>query len=124
MSSWKLGFGPMAHGLPEMRSKRWPLQAEGQIHSYFGVYKCKDCHKRSRVTINTVFESSDIALRVWLQAVFLVASSKKGISSNQLSRTLGITVNSGNEMGVGDSGEDFARAMRAIRQNKPKTRSG
>lgn len=47
-----------------------------------------------RVTVNTVFESSHIPLRVWLQAVFLIASSKKGISSNQLSRSLGITLNS------------------------------
>lgn len=59
-----------------------------------GVYKCKDCRKPFRVTVNTVFQSSHIPLRVWLQAVFLIASSKKGISSNQLSRMLGITVNS------------------------------
>lgn len=59
-----------------------------------GVYKCKDCRKPFRVTVNTVFQSSHIPLRVWLQAVFLIASSKKGISSNQLSRSLGITVNS------------------------------
>jgi transposase-like protein len=59
-----------------------------------GVRKCRDCRKPFRVTVNTVFESSHIPLRVWLQAVFLIASSKKGISSNQLSRALGITVNS------------------------------
>lgn len=59
-----------------------------------GVYKCKACRKPFRVTVNTVFESSHIPLRVWLQAVFLIASSKKGISSNQLSRALRITVNS------------------------------
>jgi transposase-like protein len=59
-----------------------------------GVRKCRDCRKPFRVTVNTVFESSHIPLRVWLQAVFLIASSKKGISSNQLSRMLGVTVNS------------------------------
>jgi transposase-like protein len=59
-----------------------------------GVRKCRDCRKPFRVTVNTVFESSHIPLRVWLQAVFLIASSKKGISSNQLSRSLGITLNS------------------------------
>jgi hypothetical protein len=53
-----------------------------------GVYKCYACRKPFRVTVNTVFESSHIPLRVWLQAVFLLASSKKGISSNQLSRML------------------------------------
>lgn len=59
-----------------------------------GLRKCRDCRKPFRVTVNTVFESSHIPLRVWLQAVFLIASSKKGISSNQLSRALGVTVNS------------------------------
>ena len=57
-----------------------------------GVRKCKDCRKPFRVTVGTVFESSHIPLRVWLQAVFLMSSSKKGISSNQLSRMLGITL--------------------------------
>jgi hypothetical protein len=41
-----------------------------------------------------VFESSHLELRQWLQAAFLMCSSKKGVSSNQLARTLGITVKS------------------------------
>jgi transposase-like protein len=57
-----------------------------------GVHKCRDCRKPFRVTVGTIFESSHIPLRVWLQAVFLMASSKKGISSNQLSRMLGVTI--------------------------------
>jgi len=57
-----------------------------------GVYKCYQCRKPFRVTVGTVFESSHIPLRLWLQAVHLVASSKKGISSNQLHRTLGVTL--------------------------------
>src|SRR4029453_16261660 len=40
----------------------------------------------------TLFESSKLPLNVWLQAIFLVAGSKKGISSNQLARVLGLTV--------------------------------
>jgi len=39
-------------------------------------------------------ESSHIKLNVWLQALFLMASSKKGISSHQLHRALGITYKS------------------------------
>lgn len=42
--------------------------------------------------MGTIFESSKIPLNVWLQAIFLVAGSKKGISSHQLARTLGLTV--------------------------------
>jgi transposase-like protein len=59
-----------------------------------GVYKCYDCRKPFTVKVGTIFESSHIALNVWLQAIFLVASSKKGVSSNQLHRSLGITLKS------------------------------
>ena len=44
------------------------------------------------VKVGTVFESSHVALHIWLQAVALLTSSKKGISSNQLHRTLGVTL--------------------------------
>lgn len=59
-----------------------------------GVRKCYACRKPFTVKINTIFESSHIALHLWLQAIFLMASSKKGISSNQLHRTLGVTLKS------------------------------
>jgi transposase-like protein len=59
-----------------------------------GAYKCYDCRKPFTVKVGTIFESSHIALRLWLQAIFLIASSKKGISSNQLHRTLGVTLKS------------------------------
>jgi transposase-like protein len=57
-----------------------------------GVYKCYQCRKPFRVTVGTVFEASHVPLRLWLQAMYLLCSSKKGISSNQLHRTLGITL--------------------------------
>ena len=56
-----------------------------------GVYKCRDCRKPFTVKIGTIFEDSHIPMRLWLQAIFLVAASKKGISANQLHRTLGVT---------------------------------
>jgi transposase-like protein len=59
-----------------------------------GVYKCYDCRKPFTVKIGTIFESSHIPLRLWLQAIFLIAASKKDISSNQLHRTLGVTLKS------------------------------
>ncbi|HWZ74526.1 MAG TPA: IS1595 family transposase [Casimicrobiaceae bacterium] len=59
-----------------------------------GAYKCYDCRKPFTVKVGTIFESSHIPLRLWLQAIFLIASSKKGISSNQLHRTLGVTLKS------------------------------
>jgi transposase-like protein len=61
-----------------------------------GVYRCraKECRRDFSVTTKSVMESSHIKLNVWLQAFFLMASSKKGISSHQLHRALGITYKS------------------------------
>jgi transposase-like protein len=56
-----------------------------------GVYKCKECRKPFSVTVGTVFERSHIPLNQWVYAVSLLASSKKGISSHQIHRTLGVT---------------------------------
>jgi transposase-like protein len=44
------------------------------------------------VKVGTVFEDSHVPMHHWLQAVYLMCSSKKGVSSNQLHRTLGITI--------------------------------
>jgi len=57
-----------------------------------GCYKCYACRKKFTVKVGTVFESSHVKLNIWLQAVALLSSSKKGISSNQLHRTLGVTL--------------------------------
>ncbi|MHB1951508.1 MAG: IS1595 family transposase [Acidiferrobacteraceae bacterium] len=57
-----------------------------------GAYKCYDCRKPFTVKVGTIFESSHVPLRLWLQAIFLIASSKKGISANQIHRTLGVTL--------------------------------
>jgi transposase-like protein len=52
-----------------------------------GLYKCYACRKPFTVKIGTVFESSHVPMRVWLQAIYLFCSSKKGISTRQLQRT-------------------------------------
>lgn len=57
-----------------------------------GVYKCYQCRKPFTVKVGTIFEASKVPLNVWLQAIFLIAGSKKGISSNQLHRILGVTL--------------------------------
>ncbi len=56
-----------------------------------GLKKCRDCKKQFTVKVGTVFESSHIALHKWMQAVYLMCSSKKGISAHQLHRTLEVT---------------------------------
>ncbi|MFZ1962328.1 MAG: IS1595 family transposase [Roseiarcus sp.] len=57
-----------------------------------GVYKCYHCRKQFTVKVGTVFEDSHVPMHLWLQAVYLMCSSKKGVSSNQLHRTLGVTL--------------------------------
>jgi transposase-like protein len=57
-----------------------------------GTYKCYQCRKPFTVKIGTIFEASHVPMRIWLQAMYLIAGSKKGISSNQLHRTLGVTL--------------------------------
>ena len=59
-----------------------------------GAYKCYACRKKFTVKIGTIFEDSHIPMRTWLQAIYLMASSKKGISSNQLHRTFGVSLRS------------------------------
>jgi hypothetical protein len=57
-----------------------------------GTYKCYQCRKPFTVKIGTIFESSHVPMHIWLQAMYLIVGSKKGISSNQLHRTLGVTL--------------------------------
>lgn len=75
-----------------------------------GTYKCYDCRKPFTVKVETIFESSHVPLRLWLQAIFLIASSKKGVSANQLHRTLGVTLKTAWFMG-----HRIREAMRADR---------
>jgi hypothetical protein len=56
-----------------------------------GLLNCRDCRKQFSVTVGTVFERSKIPLTKWLACSYLMASSKKGVSSHQIHRTLGIT---------------------------------
>jgi transposase-like protein len=57
-----------------------------------GVRQCNECRKPFTVKIGTIFEASHIPLRIWLQAIHMLCSSKKGVSSNQLHRTIGVTL--------------------------------
>lgn len=56
-------------------------------------YKCASnvCYKKFTVTVGTIFDSAKIPLRKWFVAMYLVTSHKKGISSYQLSRDVGVT---------------------------------
>lgn len=58
----------------------------------YGLHKCKDCRKQFTVKVGTVFEHARMPLTKALAAAYLMCSSKKGISSHQLSRTLEISL--------------------------------
>jgi transposase-like protein len=57
----------------------------------FGLKRCGDCKKQFTVRMGTIFEESKLPLHIWLQALHLMVSSKKGVSAHQLHRTLEIT---------------------------------
>ena len=59
-----------------------------------GVYKCYQCRKPFTVKVGTVFSSSHIPMRVWLQAMVLMTASKRAFHSNQLHRVLGVSLKS------------------------------
>jgi transposase-like protein len=61
-----------------------------------GLWKCneKECRKQFTVKVGTVFEHGRLPLHKFLQAVYLLCCSKKGCSSHQLHRVLGITYKS------------------------------
>lgn len=52
---------------------------------------CKECEYQFTVTANTIFHDSHLPLIKWLAATFLICEARKGMSANQLKRTLGIS---------------------------------
>jgi transposase-like protein len=55
------------------------------------IFKCGDCKKQFSVRVGTIFEGSPISLQKWFMAIWLITSHKKGISSNQLHKDIGVT---------------------------------
>jgi transposase-like protein len=56
-----------------------------------GLKFCGQCRKQFTVRMGTVFEESKLPMTKWLQAIYLICSSKKGVSAHQLHRTLETT---------------------------------
>ena len=83
------GNNERIYSLQGVRSKPSKTNPEGVVRH--GLKKCGKCRKQFTVRVGTVFESSHIPLHKWFQGAHLLCSSKKGISSHQLHRVLGIT---------------------------------
>ena len=58
------------------------------------LFKCRNCQKQFSATVGTIFEDSKIPLSKWFAAIYLMCSSKHGISAHQLHRMLRITYKS------------------------------
>ena len=54
-------------------------------------YRCKDCRKHFSVRTGTVLSCSNVSLHTWLLAAYLMNTAKKGVSSCQMARELGVT---------------------------------
>lgn len=55
------------------------------------VYSCQFCGSHVSPTAGTIFHKSETSLRSWFYAIFLMASTRTGISAKQLQRELGVT---------------------------------
>ncbi|MDF2444801.1 MAG: transposase [Moraxellaceae bacterium] len=62
-----------------------------QVRQVTGFYRCLACKKDFTVRTGTIFERSHVPLNLWLYAMYLMVTARKGISSLQLSKELGIT---------------------------------
>lgn len=55
------------------------------------LFKCAHCKKQFSVKTGTIYENSNIPLQKWFLTFYLISLSKKGISSIELSKTIGVT---------------------------------
>lgn len=85
------GADKRVYDLKGVRSKPSKKNPEGVER--LGLKKCGACRKQFTVRVGTIFEDSHAPLHKWFQAIHLMCSSKKGISSHQLHRTLEVEYN-------------------------------
>ncbi|MBK6708206.1 MAG: IS1595 family transposase [Sphingomonadales bacterium] len=84
--------GGRVYDLSNVHGKASKKSPEGAVRH--GLKKCGECRKQFTVKVGTVFEHGRMPLHKMLQAVYLMTSSKKGISAHQLHRVLEITYKS------------------------------
>lgn len=79
--------------------KRWPTGATcpacnevKRVHPRKdGFYRCNACLNDFTVRTGTIFERSKVPLHKWLYAMYLLVTARKGISSLQLAKQIGVT---------------------------------
>jgi transposase-like protein len=78
---------------------RWPEGFECPIcgeqrHSAIRsrqLFQCSACRRQTSLTAGTIFAATKVPLRTWFRALYHVTQTKKGISSLELARRLGVT---------------------------------
>lgn len=73
------------------------LTAKGKLNKKTGkrspdreLYQCNECRFQFTATTGTVYHDTHLPLSKWFVAIALITESKKGISANQLARSLGV----------------------------------
>jgi transposase-like protein len=87
--------------IDEVAAMRWPDGHKfcigcGEVDNLIWLakqkrFKCRGCKKQFSVKVGTIFHDSPLGLDKWMVAMWLLANSKNGISSYELSRSLGVT---------------------------------
>lgn len=87
-------------GRKYLESRLWPKGAHCPVcglrdrvtaRKVEGYYRCNQCLEDFTVRTGTIFERSHVPLHKWIYAMYLLVTSRKGISSMQLSKEIGIT---------------------------------
>jgi len=85
--------------IEHLTSLRWedgivtsPFDASSKVYACKGNrYRCKNTSKYFNVKTGTLFDNTKVKLQKWFLAIWLITSHKKGISSVQLSKDIGVT---------------------------------
>lgn len=72
-------------GCPRCGSTRVYVYSDGHTH------RCSDCDRKFNVLTGTIFENTKVSLVKWFVAIFLASKHKRGVSSHQLARDIGVT---------------------------------
>ncbi len=70
-----------------------PRCGTARCHEIAGrkLYQCAGCRHQVSLTAGTLFHATKLGLTTWFQAIYHMTQSKKGISSIELGRRLGVT---------------------------------